>query len=112
MELLDKYKESLKAIHEYFNFEEDWCVYPIDDRREMYWFTVESSIIQFKKLEDYTNLSDEIYTDTIWRYSGYPQILKGPNYSMILINTQTDGNVFWAIYCNDKEVPFNPYFLL
>jgi len=37
MNIIENYKKSLQAIYDHIGFEEDWVVYPIDDRTQMYW---------------------------------------------------------------------------
>ena len=35
--MIEEYKDLEEAIHDYFNYREDWVTIPIDDCTEMYW---------------------------------------------------------------------------
>lgn len=123
MELLDQYEDSLQAIHDYFDYEEDWSVIPIDDRREYYWYHKPDSEFQSEKSsgivafsENRSNLikyvvgsGDEdgmdIYQDAIYTQRHLKKyVYVGEEYTMISVDTQTDGNKFLAIFSNEKQV--------
>lgn len=109
MELLDKYKAIRDELFTYFGYVENWMVLPIDDAREFYW-RLESEIsgsVEFAdteeelKAEDGNYYANEIYTQRHldkWVY-------RGAEYTMILVDTDTDGNQFLQIFDNSKERP-------
>lgn len=105
--LIKQEKDSRQAIFDYFGYVEDWCIFPFADYRDMVW-QIEGSetrgcVISSSSLEEFENgdtYSDEIYTQRFlpkWVY-------RGKDYTMILIDTQTDGNRLLAIYDNKKEI--------
>lgn len=109
-DLLTKYKTLEYEIYEYFGYEEDWCVFPIEDSRDHYWKiigTETSGHVRF--YENKENLQNEeagkyyeqeIYTQRFldkWVY-------RGKDFTMILVDTLTDGNKFLRIFRNEYEV--------
>ena len=104
MELLDKYLDLQKQLFDYFGYVEDWCVFPVDDARDYYWHLTGEGCgdrVEFAKHE-FTReswLSHELYTQRFlpkWVY-------RGAEYTMILVNTHTDGNKLLQIFDNAKE---------
>jgi hypothetical protein len=65
MELVDTYFSIQKKIYDYFGYEGDWEVIPIDDRREMFWSFDGFNIFYAETLE---KLKDEkhYYSDTLY----------------------------------------------
>lgn len=113
MELLDQYFNLEKQIHDYFGYKEGWCVISIDDRREMYWYLEQEmtghGYVHFAEtLEELqTGLETEegeYYKDEIFTYVHLEKfVFVGKDYTMICVNTNTDGNKFLAIYDNLKR---------
>ena len=110
MKLVDDYFKLQKEIYDYFGYVEDWVVIPIDDRRDMYWQLNQNAdgrgnvIFSDKPLtnemvRDGHFYNDEIYTQRFLKKWVY----RGEDYTMICVDTHTDGNKFLAIYSNDKE---------
>lgn len=108
-EKLNAYRKLLKEIHEYFGYKEDWVVIPIEDRREFYWHiegAEDGGEVQYHEkpltadlVEDGAHYEDSIYTQRFlpkWVY-------RAEKYTMICVDTHTDGNKFLAIFANDKE---------
>ena len=111
MELLDKYFEIQKQIYAHFGYVEAWVVIPLDDCREYFWhLTGEGSGDEVKFAKEEKNLfdgttddgySNEIYTQRFlekWVY-------RADDYTMICVDTRTDGNRFLQIFDNAKERP-------
>ena len=108
MELLDKYSKAKEELFEYFGYKEDWTVIPIDDSTEYFWelegegpgnvyfaFTEEALVER-----DGTHYENEIYTQRFlpkWVY-------RGKDYTMVCVDTHTDGNKFLQIFDNKKEI--------
>ena len=111
MELLDKYFEIQKQIYAHFGYVEDWVVIPLDDCREYFWhLTGEGSGDEVKFAKEEKNLfdgteqdgySDEIYTQRFLKKWVY----RADDYTMICVDTHTDGNKFLRIFDNAKERP-------
>lgn len=112
MKQLDEFNKRRKEIFDYFGYAEDWVAIPIEDRREMYWNLKEKEsgkghVVFYEEpltnelIIDGAHYSNEIYTQRFlskWVY-------RGEEYTMICVDTRTDGNKFLAIYDNNKEQP-------
>ena len=106
MKLLDDYLSLQQQIYDYFGYKEDWCVFPIDDARKYYWRLSGRGPdeVQFAENPQEANgekgYSNEIYMQRFlskWVY-------RGAEYTMILVDTHTDGNKFLQIFDNAKEL--------
>lgn len=104
MKQLDEYLALQKEIYAYFGYEEGWRVIPIDDCRDMYWWVTgegyRDDVFYSESPEDNEVYSDEIYTQRHlkkWVYAG-------AEYTMICVDTHTDGNQFLAIFDNAKHL--------
>ena len=110
MKQLDDFNKVRQEIFDYFGYVEDWVAIPIDDRREMYWRLKQNPDGRGKVTyheERMTNESVEdghCYENSIYTQRFLPKwVYKGKEYTMICVDTHTDGNRFLAIYDNDKE---------
>ena len=104
---IDDFFTLRNQIFNYFKYIEDWRVLPIYDSRHHYWRLDEnkdgSGDVHFSDKEvdldtenQYTN---EIYTQrhlNKWVY-------RGKDFTMIVVDTHTDGNQFLQIFSNSKE---------
>ena len=108
MEALEKYFELQKEIYTYFGYEEDWVVIPLEDARIYYWkiidgedgsvmFADSSELLGDDEGNYYLN---EIYTQRFLSKGVY----RGKDYTMICVDTHTDGNKFLQVFDNNKEV--------
>lgn len=113
MKELDDFLKAKEEVYSYFNFKEDWAVYPIDDRRKMFWAITGDTVHYAPSAEalkqslDYEDgggeLPEESYSDAILGHRFYPTpVYKGKEYTAILVDTQCDGNIFLAIFANSK----------
>jgi hypothetical protein len=120
MKLLDQYFKLQKEIYDYFGYVEDWVVIPIEDRREYYWCLDDEDEVYFTSKKetmkqllvnhlDWETL-DESLQNNVYSNEVYTQrfldkwIYRGPDYTMVVVDTNTDGNKFLAIFSNDKEM--------
>ena len=105
MEMLDQYFSLQQEIYEYFGYVEDWVVLPIDDTRDHFW-KVDEKIGRVTFWKKYEDLEPENYFEN----SIYTQrhlskwVYRGEDYTMILVDTHTDGNKFLQIFANALEV--------
>lgn len=110
MEKLEQYFKLQKEIYDYFGYKEDWVVIPIEDAREYYWWLSgegRGGEVKFAKEKQYVfegtekdGYSNEIYTQRFlpkWVY-------RGKDYTMICVDTHTDGNKFLQIFDNKLEI--------
>lgn len=108
MKQLNEYFALQKKIFDYFGYVQDWRVLPIDDATEYFWIlnqeTDGGGFVRFSETEkklfsDADYYENEIYTQrhlTKWVY-------RGEEFTMIVIDTHTDGNKLLQIFSNSKE---------
>lgn len=107
MKLLDDYSRLEKEIHDYFGYKEQWVVMPIDDGRKYYWSLNEGrGIVGFADTEEELKnecgnyFENEIYTQrSLEKY-----VYRVQDFTMICVDTCTDGNKFLQIFDNSKEI--------
>lgn len=111
MLLLGQYFDLQAQIYEYFGYVEDWHVIPITDRRSHYWHLDQredgSGAVRYAREEHnlYAEKDDDDYEDEIYTQRHLPRwVYRGDQYTMICVDTHTDGNKFLAIYDNALEV--------
>lgn len=98
MQKLDDYFMLRNEIFDYFGYTENWVVYPIDDSRKYYWKLSNMDIVEFTDL--ITDFDNPSYYNQILD-SG---VFRGKDYTMVAVDTQTDGNKFLQIFDNSKEI--------
>lgn len=106
MELLDDYFKIQKQIYDYFGYAEDWVVIPIDDSREYYWILNEQSrFVRFAKTEEQLFSDGDYYENVIYTQRFLPRwVYPAEDFTMICVDTRTDGNKFLQILDNNKRV--------
>ena len=105
MNIFNEYFKLLQEVYNYFGFEENWAVFPLDDRRAYYWKIVNDEEVQYGEKSDIINDTEEYYSDEIYKQRFYEKwIYRGEEYTMIMVDTHTDGNKFLAIFNNSKEM--------
>ena len=105
MQQLDEYLSFRKQVHEYFGYIEDWRVFPIDDRREYYWRLDGEVEVQYGSTPDFLSNEDDLYGDTVYHYVHLSKwVYRAESYTMVVVDTMTDGNILLAIYDNTKEI--------
>lgn len=104
MKILDDYFDLLEKIYKYFEYDEDWHIYPLDDRTEFPWF-VEDDYVYYALNKEKLFGGDDVFCDYLFK--GKKGIWVGKEYTAMLVDTQTDGNMFLAIYSNElkQETP-------
>ena len=106
MKLLDKYFKIQEQIYEYFGYAEDWVVIPIDDARQYFW-KVDNQEVCFADTEQELESQDgNYYVNEIYTQRFLPKwVYRAAGYTMICVDTHTDGNKFLQIFDNAKERP-------
>ena len=110
MEKLDKYLESQKELFEYFGYVEDWVSIPIEDAREYFWDLIEHKngqghVCFHENAQDVLDRTGEHYENIIYTQRFLPKwVYRGKDFTMICVDTRTDGNKFLQIFDNAKEV--------
>ena len=108
MNIIEKFNHARQEIYDHVGFVEDWVVYAIEDRTEMYYQILNNEVKFAKTLEDFYS-DDNYYIDEIYTQIFYKKhIYKGAEFTLIFVNTlSAGGNKFFAIYNNLKEVPYD-----
>ena len=115
-ESIDQYFLLMEQIHEAFGYAEDWVVIPMDDAREYVWCLNglydkdgEFQTGEVRFAETFEDLNDEergnYYSNEIYTQRFLPKyVYRTEDYTMICVDTHTDGNKFLQIFDNTKEV--------
>jgi len=109
MKQLDAYKQIIEEVHEYFGYEEDWRVIPLDDCREYFWKLDQDSYGQgtvgyADSEEELRDQDGNYYEDEIYTQRHLPKwVYRGAEYTMICCDPHVDGNTFLRIFNNALE---------
>lgn len=108
MELLDKYFEIQKQIYNYFGYKEDWRIIPLENSTEMFWILDEDSgFVRFAETEDKLFSNGDYYKNAIYTQRFLPRwVYPAKDYTMICVDTHTDGNKFLQVFDNSKKRNF------
>ena len=105
MELLDKYFEIQKKIHDHFGYVEDWVVIPLDDARKYFWRCDDSKVCFADTLEELESESGNYYENEIYTQRFLPKwVYESSDFTMICVDTRTDGNKFLQVFDNSKRI--------
>ena len=133
MKVLDNYLKFQKELFAYFGYVEDWVAIPIDDARDYYWFVeqgehgahpgkgrvgfAESKEVLMQAFQatggrgvlhvEYCGLPipEAYYENSIYTQRFLPKwVYEGEEYTMICVDTHTDGNKFLQIFDNSKKM--------
>ena len=103
MKLLKEYFKLQKEIFDYFGYVENYRVIPIEDATDQYWYlTGEGSgdSVWFAYDENFETL----YQNGIYTQRFLPKwVYRGEEYTIVCVNTRTDGNKFLQVFSNSKE---------
>jgi hypothetical protein len=106
MKLLDEYFRIQEEIFAHFGYKEGWRSYPVEDRRDMYWIIDHGVQVTFAESKDKLPLDEQseregnYYCDEII----HEKIYEKEDFTAILVDTQCDGNKFFAIFDNSKKI--------
>lgn len=111
MEAIDKYLKLEDEINKYFGYVENWVTIPMDDRREYLWTLVGESdetaeSVRFADtIEELEGEDENYYEDEIYTQRFLPKyVYRGEDFTMVCVDTHTNGNKYLAIYDNKKEI--------
>lgn len=103
---LKRYFELQQQIYDYFGYVEDWRVIPLDDATEYYWrlFGEGPGFVIFADTEDKLKSDGDYYRSEIYTQRFLPKwVYRGADYTMICVDTRTDGNTFLQVFSNVLE---------
>lgn len=110
MELLNDYFKLREELFEYFGYKEDRSVIPISGYTK-YWWQLEGEgpgpeIVRFADtVKEFNDQEGNYYEEEIYTQRYLPKwVYRGKDYTMVCVDTQTDGNKFLSIFDNAKEV--------
>ena len=110
MDFIQEYFELRKKVHDHFGYVEDWVNIPLEDNRDYYWHLIEDEHgggdINYydNPLEDGYEEEGNYYNATIYTQRFLPRwVYRTDDYTMICMDTHTDGNRFLGIFDNAKE---------
>ena len=106
MSLMEDLIKAKQALWDHVGFEEDYVVYAIEDRTNYFWSVDEAAKTnKFAESIDQYNSDGDYYEDEIYTQRFYSKhVYRGADFTMVFVDTHTDGNKFFAIYDNTKEV--------
>ena len=108
MKLLDDYFKIKKEIHDYFGYQEDWVVIPLDDARECYWNLNEyEGEVKFAENKEnvFNGTMEDGYMNEIYTQRFLDKyVYRTEHFTMICVDTNTDGNKFLQVFDNSKEI--------
>lgn len=106
MALMQAYNDALAALYEHVGFTEDYVVYAVDDKTDMFWRLRENDDeVIFAETLEALNSDGDYYSGEIYRQRFYDKwVYRGSELTMVFVDTHVDGNRFFAFFSNDKEV--------
>ncbi len=110
MKILNEYLEKQKELFDYFGYVEDWVVIPVEDATRYFWIidgNETDGVVRFADTEENLNNYEagEFYENSIWSQRFLPKwVYVGEEYTMICVDTHTDGNKFLQIFDNSKRL--------
>jgi hypothetical protein len=107
--ILDQYNELKQQLYDYFGYKEDWVKIPIEDSRDCYWQIIggeeHGGEVIFAPTMEQFNSDSDYFVNEIYSQRFLPKwVYRGTEYTMIIVNTYTDGNKLLQIFDNSKEV--------
>lgn len=109
MKQLDDYFAAKQAVHDAFGYKSDWVEIPLEDYRQYFWYLDGDTLIFAKKVEELPLTEEAEETGAYYSNPMYKQrflskwVYETEGFTMICVNTETDGNKFLAVLDNMKK---------
>lgn len=101
MPLLDKYFELQQQVHEYFDYQEDWRVFPLADLTHRIWAEDGSTVFSADSQEDFDKQDGFYYESLVYHQRHLPKaVYPGKDFTMIVVDTQCDLNILLSVFDN------------
>ena len=104
MDLIKNFNTAKQALYDHVEFREDWVIYAIEDNTNMFWEINNDEVIFAETMEKFNSDGDYYQCDIYTQRFYDKHVYRGADLTMIFVDTQTDGNKFFAFFQNDKEV--------
>ena len=105
MKQLDEYLKLQKEIYDYFGYIEDWVVIPLDDAREYYWRIYDNTVCFGDSIYELESETGNYYENEFYYHNNSSKnIYEGEKYTMICVDTRTDGNKFLQVFDSNKRM--------
>lgn len=98
MKLLDTYLEVTQEIYDYFGYQENWEVLPIQDSREYFWRISDMELQYGNTALDIIEETENSYAEDI-----IDKIYEGDEYTLIGVSTSS-GQSYLRIFDNEKQI--------
>ena len=104
MDLIQSFNTAKQALYEHVGFVEDWVIYASEDRTDMLW-QINGDDVKYAETVERFNSNDNYYVDEIYYQRFYEKhVYRGAEFTMIFVDTHTDGNKFFAFFRNANEI--------
>lgn len=105
MKIIENYDNALQAIYDHVGFEEDWVVYPIDNRTSKFWDTDGKSVFYADTEEEFHSEDGNYYLDEVYIQRFYKKwVYEGKDFTMIFCTQHVDGMIWFALFDNSKRL--------
>lgn len=114
MQLLNEYNAKRQELFDYFGYVENWKAIPVDDATMYYWQLsgesfgdegYDNEVLFADTIEELERQDGNFYSNEIYTQRHLPKwVYRGADYTMVVVDTHTDGNKFLQIFDNAKEV--------
>jgi hypothetical protein len=117
--VVDRFFEARAAIFAHVGYVENWRLMPIDDSRDQFWAVDknENEWVKFSPKrealvywltghdDEYGPYGDVLYENVIYTQRHLPKwVYRGKELTLVVADTQTDGNKHLQIFRNENEV--------
>jgi hypothetical protein len=112
MNIIEQYFNLQGEIFKYFGYVQDWKVIPLDPQLGCYWMICgpednNSTKVAWGKnpfTKESIEVGEELYAGTIYTQRHLPKwVYRGPEHTMVAVDTHSDGNQLLIVFDNDKE---------
>lgn len=101
------YENAKQYVFEHCGYVEQWRDFPLNDERTSFWSVNQRGYVRHadseKELKEQTG---NYYEAEVVNNSNNKGVYRGKRYTLVIINTNTDGNVFATVFDNLLERPW------
>lgn len=107
-ELLSRYNELESQILNYFGYQQEWTMLPLDDMTMMYWMLADDKVVWSDKLltAETVEKGMEIYDAVAYIAFNMTErwIWTKDDYTLLRVNTRSDNNHLLMVFDNSRQV--------